>query len=174
MPEHVIIDGNNLLHAMHAHAPIPQVGRETMVQIIDHWARQGDDEVTLVFDGPVPRLGLASQMTSSRITVKFSVSVTADDVIAAMIQRAHDPAGVRVVSSDTALRHAARLRRCRHTDAVAFIDELFPKDHEPRSIVPGASEKPREVSPEEAREWIETFGLDDEEEPFDGHDAMTQ
>ena len=33
--QHVIIDGNNLLHAMHEHAPIPHVGRETLVKIIE-------------------------------------------------------------------------------------------------------------------------------------------
>lgn len=172
MAEHVIIDGNNLLHAMHAYAPIPHVGRETMVKVIDHWARQGDDEVTLVFDGPVPREGLAQQMTSSRITVRFSASVTADDVIARMIQRARDPGSVRVISSDKALRHEALHRRCQYADSAAFIEELFPREGKPPPKAVGSAEKPHEVSAQETEEWLEMFGLDEEDEPFDGYDAM--
>ena len=174
MAEHVIIDGNNLLHAMHAFAPVPLVGRETMVQVIDRWARQGHDEVTLVFDGPVPREGLARQMASSRVTVRFSAPLTADDVIARMIQGVRDPSRVRVVSSDTALRHEALQRRCRHADSAAFIEELFPRPAESPSKAAERGEKPREVSSQETREWLELFGLDDEDEPFDGYDAMTQ
>ena len=170
--QHVIIDGNNLLHAMHAHAPIPHVGRETMVKVIDHWARQGDDKVTLVFDGPVPREGLARQMASGRVTVRFSASVTADDVIARMIQRARDPGSVRVISSDTALRYEALHRRCRYADSVTFIAELFPCEDTSRPKVAGSTETPHQVSPQETEEWLRLFGLDDEDEPFDGYDAL--
>ncbi len=91
MPRHVIIDGNNMLYAMHAHAPIPSVGRETMVKVIERWARRGTDEVTLVFDGPEPIGGLSRQMASSRITVRFSAPKSADDIIVALIHRARDP-----------------------------------------------------------------------------------
>lgn len=174
MPERVIIDGNNLLHAMHAHAPIPSVGRETMVKIIDQWARQSDDDVTLVFDGPVPRKGLAAQMTSSRITVRFSAPATADDIIARMVQRARDPGSVRVISSDTALRHEALHRRCQYADSLAFINELFPPRDERHPKAAASTEKPGQVSPKETDEWLELFGLDDEDEPFDGYDAMTR
>jgi predicted RNA-binding protein with PIN domain len=174
MAEHVIIDGNNLLYAMHAHAPIPHVGRETMVKIIERWARQGDDDVTLVFDGPVPREGLARQMTSPRINVRFSAPDTADDVIVRMIHQVANPDNVRAISSDTAILHEARRKRCRYLDAVAFIQELFPPAGRPRPRTQGSAEKPDEVSPEEAEDWLEEFGLDDEEEPFDGYDAMNQ
>ncbi len=175
MAGHVIIDGNNLLHTMHACAPLPAVGRETLVKIIDRWARQGDDEVTLVFDGPVPREGLAKQMTSGRITVRFSAPATADDVIVAMIQRAKDPGAVRVVSGDKAIRLEASYRRCLHTDAAGFVAELFPSEGKRKPAAPAAGEKPRKVSPRETEEWLELFGFDsDDTEPFDGHDAMTQ
>jgi len=175
MPYHVIIDGNNLQHAMHACAPLPAIGRETLVKIIDRWARQGDDEVTLVFDGPVPREGLAKQMTSSRITVRFSAPATADDVIVAMIQRAKDPGTVRVVSGDKAIRLEAAYRRCLHIDAVGFVAELFPSEGKSQPAAPAMGEKPQKVSPEETKEWLERFGFDsDDTELFDGHDAMTQ
>ncbi len=172
MSEHVIIDGNNLLHAMHAHAPLPAVGRETLVKIVERWAGQRGNQVTLAFDGPVPPEGLAKQMTSGRITVRFSAPITADDLIVAMIQRAKDPGAVRVVSSDTAIRCEARYRRCRHTGAVSFVAELFPDKRTSVPTPPTRPDKPDRLSPEEAQEWLDLFGCDDVER-FDGCDEMT-
>lgn len=174
MPTHVIIDGNNLLYAMRAHAPLPAIGRETLVRVVERWAKQRDDSVTLVFDGPIPHGGLARQMTSSRITVRFSAPMTGDDVIVAMVHRANDPGAVRVVSGDTAIRREARYRRCGHTDVVKFVAELFPSERASSPSPPATSEKPDRVSPEDSREWLELFGVDDETEPFDGHDSMKE
>lgn len=160
MPGHVIIDGNNLLHAMQAHAPIPLVARETMVKIIERWARRGSDDVTLVFDGPAPLAGMLQQMTSRRIAVRFSAPHSADDIIVALIRRQRMPDTVRIVSSDTALRHEARHRRCRHTDAVAFIGELFiPASSSGHDTDPSA-EKPPAPSGLETQAWIAEFNLD--------------
>ena len=175
MAEHVIIDGNNLLHAMHAHAPLPAVGRETLVKLVERWAKRGDSEVTLVFDGATPREGLARQMTSKRIVVCFSAPQTADDVIVAMVYRAKAPGTVRVISSDTAIRREATHRRCRHTDAVTFISELFPPEGRPTTTPTTTDEKPEKPSDQQTREWLEMFGYDDTDtDPFDGYDAMTQ
>lgn len=161
MPSHVIIDGNNLLHAMHEHAPIPHVARETMVKIIERWARTHDDDVTLVFDGPTPRGGLAKQMASDRMDVQFSAPVTADDVIVRLIHDARHPDTLRIVSSDTAIRHEARHRRCRDTTVLSFIEELFPPTtkQEPATVAP--PEKPDHVAPQEADDWLDTFSLSD-------------
>ena len=174
MAMYVIIDGNNLLHAMHAHAPIPYVARETMVKIIERWARTGTDNVSLVFDGPTPRGGLAQQMMSARITVTFSAPKSADDVIAMLIHHAPDPSRVRVVSSDTALRHEAKHRRCGHTDAVSFIDELFPRDDRPAppSSQPDEGEVPDELASKGTKEWLKMFDIEEDDEPFDGFDEM--
>jgi len=163
MSEHVIIDGNNLLHAMHACAPLPTVGRETLTRIVEQWAKGGTDEVTLIFDGPVPREGLAKQMMSKRITVCFSAPETADDLIVAMVHRASDPGAVRVVSGDTAIRREARHRRCRHTEAVAFVSELFPPEDPPKPRPRTRREKPDRPSPDDARKWLKRFGYDDDD-----------
>jgi len=173
MPRHVIIDGNNLLYAMHAHAPIPSVGRETMVKVIERWARRGQDEVTLVFDGPPPIGGLTKQMASSRIAVRFSAPKSADDIIVSLIHRAKDPGSVRAVSSDTAIRHEAHLRRSVCTDSVAFIAELFSNAAPPPE--PGesaADDKPTVGIPTDTDAWLDEFGIDIDDEPFDGFDAM--
>lgn len=164
MPSHVIIDGNNLLHAMHDHAPIPHVARETMVKIIERWARTHDDVVTLVFDGPTPRGGLAKQMASDRMDVQFSAPVTADDVIVRLIHDARHPDTLRIVSSDTAIRHEARRRRCRDTTVLSFIEELFPPTRKQKPATVAPPEKPKHVAPEEALDWLDTFGLSDDDD----------
>ncbi len=171
MDEHVIIDGNNLLHAMREHAPIAPVGRETMVRLIERWSRGSGSSVTLVFDGPVPRGGLSKQLSPDGMTVRFSAPATADDLIVAAIGDEKDPTRLRVVTSDTAIRHAAGYRRCRCTDAVSFIGELFPDQSTNDAPRPLTHEKPANVAPEDAEWWKSTFGGNDDE-PFDGFDAM--
>ncbi|MEE9295170.1 MAG: NYN domain-containing protein [Phycisphaerae bacterium] len=171
---HVIIDGNNLLYAMHEHAPVPHVGRETLFRAVDRWARTHQNKVTLVFDGPKPRTGLAQQMTSSRVNVQFSAPETADDVIIRKIKKASHPTTIRVVTSDSVISHAARYRRCAHTKCAAFVAELFPADRadQPQPLA-APEEKPANLSPDDVNHWLDEFGLDIEEPPFDGHDAMT-
>ena len=171
MGEHVIIDGNNLLHAMREHAPIAAVGRETMVRLIERWSRGSGSSVTLVFDGPAPRGGFSKQLSPEGLTVRFSAPETADDLIVAAIGDEKDPTRLRVVTGDTAIRHAAGYRRCRCTDAVSFIGELFPDPGPCEAPRPLTHEKPTDVAPEDAEHWKHTFGGRDDE-PFDGFDAM--
>ncbi len=178
MPKHVLIDGNNLLHAMHEHAPIPNVGRETLVKIIERWACCTEDEVTIVFDGPVPREGLAKQMASGRITVRFSAPDTADDVIVAEIKTALHPTHIRIVTADKAIRREARHRRSQDTDSASFVQELFRQasdTHEPMVIENPTCEKPEAPSRKESDDWLEMFGYDsDAKRPCDGSDAANQ
>jgi hypothetical protein len=171
MGEHVIIDGNNLLHAMREDAPIAAVGRETMVRLIERWSRGSGSSVTLVFDGPAPRGGFSKQLSPDGLTVRFSAPATADDLIVAAIGDEKDPTRLRVVTSDTAIRHAAGYRKCPCTDAVSFIGELFPAQ-DPAAPPPQADdEKPPDVPSEDIEWWGQAFGGEDDE-PFDGFDAM--
>jgi predicted RNA-binding protein with PIN domain len=171
MAGHVIIDGNNLLHAMHAHAPMPNIGRETLVRIVERWAATSDDSVTLVFDGAAPEGDMAKQIASRRIHVVFAVPLSADDVIVEKVHRAHLPDRIRVVTDDTAIAHEARMRHCTHLGCAAFIRTLLAppaevgceKGDEGESSPD--SEKPESVSPEEIERWVEYF--EDEEGPLD-------
>ena len=173
MTEHVIIDGNNLLYAMREHAPIAAVGRETMVRLIERWSRGSGSSVTLIFDGPVPRGNFHKQLSSDSLTVRFSAPATADDLIVAAIADEKNPACLRVVTSDTAIRHAAGYRRCRCTDAVSFIGELFPDQSPSSAPTPFMDEKPTDVTAEEVEHWKHVVG-GEEEEPFDGFGSMIQ
>ncbi len=170
MVEHVIIDGNNLLHTLREHAPIAAVGRETMVRLIERWGRMSRREVTLIFDGPAPRGGLGEQLSPQGLTVRFSAPKTADDLIVATIRDEKDPTRLRVVTSDKAIRHAAGYRRCRCTDSVSFVSELFPPERVSDATQQLPDEKPAEMQSDDAERWQQAFGGDDE--PFDGFEAM--
>jgi len=171
--DHVIIDGNNLLHALRESGVIASPGRETLVRHLERWAKDKPASVTVVFDGAPPPGPMARQLSSTTVSVQFSAPATADDVIAAMIARAPDPARHRVISSDNAIRHEARLRRCRDDGADAFIRELFPDPPAQRRTSAGTPEKPGDLSPDDQADWRRTFGGDDDE-PFDGYQAMVQ
>jgi len=172
VPQHVIIDGNNLLHTMREHAPIPTVGRETMVRIVERWAKQGRERVTLILDGAPPRDGLSAQMTGAHITVRFSAPRTADDLIVEMIHRAANPDDLRIISRDTAIIHEATRRRCTSTPPIDFIAELFPPA-DAAAPPPKRDEKPDAVSAEEADELLRLLGENEgEDKPFPGADHM--
>lgn len=173
MPQHVIIDGNNLLYAMHEHAPLPHVGRETLVRVIERWAQAGTQEVTLVFDGPEPRGAMGLQMQSTRLDVRFSAPHTADDIIVAMVHETKDPGRIRVVSGDKAIRSEAVSHRCRYVTAAAFVAELVPPKSQTRTESQ-ASDRPQKPEPEgNTDQWLETFGYDNAKpDSFDGLDAM--
>ena len=164
----MIIDGNNLIFAMQQHAP---VGRETMVRIIASWARRGHERVSLIFDGPPPREGLSAQMTSSRITVRFSAPATADDLIVDAIHRARHPHDVRVVSGDTAILKEASRRRAHSTSPIDVISELFPSS---RDGAPGPPrprhEKPDHGAAGEARVLMELLGEEGSGAPVPGEE----
>lgn len=182
MAGHIIIDGNNLLYAVHEHAVQRQIGRERLVRLVEAWARRVENRVTLVFDGPVPKGGLAGQLSSKRIDVRFSASHTADDVIVAMIEQSTDPGKLRVVTGDKAIAKVAAYRRCHCTPPIDFAAELEPPraDRKPQrgdsrnpAEESGPHEKPDDHGTNDGTEWLDAFGYDDtDDEPFDGHDAM--
>jgi len=178
MTGHTLIDGNNLLFAMHAHAPVPNVGRETLVRVVERWAYRGDSRITLVFDGPTPRGALARQMSSKRMTVLFAAPQSADDVIVDKLRHARQPTTVSVVTDDGAIAHEARRRRATVIGCVSFIDMLFaPDEPEARggssavgSKVPPGNEKPETVSKDEVDRWVEFF---DDDQPMSDYPELS-
>ncbi len=165
MKRHVIIDGNNLLYAMHEHAPLPHIGRETLVKIIERWAASRNDDVSLVFDGPTPLGGFAGQMMSDLIDVSFSAPLTADDVIVSMVESAQHPDLVRVITSDRAVAHAARYQRCGHTDATSFVLELFPSSSQSKPKEPKAQVNTKQNRALDTDQWLKEFGYEDQPAP---------
>ena len=105
--------------------------------------------------------------------MRFSAPKTADDIIVDLIKRAKHPPLVRVVTGDTAIRYEARCRRCQHTSAVEFVRELFDPGHPSTKTRKPQQEKPQQQTAEEKQEWLDIFD-DDDDQSFDGYEAMMQ
>ena len=174
VPDIVLIDGNNLLHAVRVLGPTRPPGRETLLKIIERWATDQHDEVTLVFDGPRPHGAFGEQMRSEQIEVLFSGSRTADDCIVERLGTLPNPDRVLVVTDDTAIQYEARRRRCRSASTSVFIASLFPPDSTaaPTKTPEPVGDKPSNISERERNEWLASFDDGEADEPFDGFDAM--
>jgi predicted RNA-binding protein with PIN domain len=172
--ENVIIDGNNLLHAVRMLGPQRAPGRETLLRIIERWAVDSGQNVLLVFDGPPPRGGFGEQMRSSRIEVIFSESRTADDCIVERLEQKPRAGKFLVVSDDTAIQYEVRRQGCQNVPTTAFIALLFPKDSPPTPSDSAitSNKKPAQTSTGEPDNWLDLFDDGQSDEPFDGFDSM--
>ncbi len=171
MDEYLVIDGNNLLHALRESGAVPALGRETLVRQLERWAKTAAAKVTLVFDGAPPAGAMARQLSSRILSVRFSAPRTADDLIVEFVRRASDPAMVRVISDDGAIRHEVGLRRCQHVGTGPFIQELFSPPSPPQRSTAPPPEKPSAPTADELEKWKQKFGSENDE-PFDGYEAM--
>ena len=153
-----LIDGNNLLHAVRAGESGRAIGRETLCRILGEWTAGHPAEVTVVFDGPAPRGGLARQMSRPGLEVRFSGPRSADAVIEDEVARASAAGSITVITSDRAIRHAVRYRRARCISSEDFVAQLQhqPDDTTTEPVEP--PEKPPELSADETRQWLNEFG----------------
>jgi len=168
-----IIDGNNLLFAVKARAPVKPPGREGLVRRIEQWARNRPDHVIVAFDGAAPKGGLRDQLSPARLEVRFSAPQTADDLIVGLIHTCPDPGSVEVISDDKAILYEARLRGCRTRGAAEFVDLLFQPQRTRPIHPPKEPAKPENLSADEQAFWRREFNVsDDDERPPDDLDAM--
>lgn len=174
MPEIVIIDGNNLLHAVRVLGPTRPPGREKLTRLIERWAVETHNHVMLVFDGPAPAGPFGKQMQSQAVELVFSGMRTADDCIVERLKGITNADHVKVISDDTAIRYEARQNNCRLVSTTAFIASLFPPSDIPKreASVEASAEKPAETSNADRQTWLEVFDDGAPEEPFDGFEAM--
>jgi hypothetical protein len=173
---HIIIDGNNLLHAVHAHARQSFAGREALTRMIQQWAVKQSPRpprVTLVYDGPPPSAGLERQMQAS-VAVLFSGILSADDVIIEMIHKDRNPANLEIVSCDGAIIHEARYQKCHTTDSGAFVRRIESVNAPKSAKHPNSARSPsRDAAPDDkprppllsTDDWLTEFNADDIEIP---------
>ena len=87
-------------------------------------------------------------------------AATADDVIIRLIATSTAPRRLTVVSSDRAIRDAARRRRCRTLSSDAFIQRLTEAVRGRRRPQPPTRSGPS--TPGSVRHWLEAFGFAEE------------
>ncbi len=157
----LLIDGNNLQYAANDVGTSDLlIGRSMLCSEIGAWAKRRDQRVHIVFDGPVPSAQRAEQIGDPAIEVSFSgAGVSADAVIARIVETDSAARRLLVVSSDREVAHAARRRQARVVRSDEFWTMLR-RDlarPEPEHVEP--EEKETGSSPAAAQQWLDEFGL---------------
>jgi len=120
----VIVDGNNVMGCRPDGWWRDRAGAaRRLVERLGAWAARTGERVVIVFDGAAP----AVPPTASGVDVRYASRPgrdAADDVIAALVAGAPDPAALRVVTSDAGLAARVRAHGARVTGARALRDAL--------------------------------------------------
>lgn len=101
----LLIDGNNLLHSL----PRSQRSRADVRQMVLETVRHERFQVTVVFDGPPPD-GSPKVENLGRVTVRYSGSSSADDVILRVLPDGSRASEWVVVTDDRELGNRVRNR----------------------------------------------------------------
>lgn len=143
-----LVDGNNLAHALGL-----SIGgladRENCARMVASFCRSRGAQATVVFDGKAPE-GARDSTRSHRVSVLYSGSRSADDVILRLVSDSKAPGDFTVVTSDKSLGD-----KCRHRGASVERTHEFSKRLERRPGTPGGS--PPKPAPRETREQIEAW-----------------
>ena len=111
MQEHLIVDGNNTMHA------IPEIKRElatdrnmardSLLRLLEPVVNDGD-RLTVVFDGKEGKGSIQRHRNIDSFAVVYSSSSEgADGVIERMVMAAKQPARICVVTNDNLIRNCA-------------------------------------------------------------------
>ncbi len=156
-----IIDGNNLLWALHDTIEEREVTTELeLCRVLSRYFALTGEPGLVVFDGagPADRSEFDKIMNVEIVFAGFHHD--ADTVIEEKLKANTSPRRVTVVSSDRRLRRAAALRKAAAVKSEEFWEQVrkelarkTPRRREPEEKREGLSES-------ETDRWLETFGLD--------------
>lgn len=148
-PMPLLIDGHNLIGRMDGLSLADPDDEAALVERVRRYCRRHRRRATVVFDCGLPG-GPSCLLSSPEVEVLFApTGSNADALIRHLLRQERDPAGLLVISSDRAIRAAARARGARTMTAEAFAAQLTVKP-------PRESEKPQQEG--NVKEWLEVFG----------------
>ena len=112
MQEHLIVDGNNALHAIPEFAREMKLdrsrARESLLHFLEPLQSMGGSLLSVVFDGKGGPQSVSTHRGIEGYTVIYSSSVEgADGVIERMLMRAKQPERIVVVTNDVLIRNCA-------------------------------------------------------------------
>jgi predicted RNA-binding protein with PIN domain len=128
VPDTIVIDGNNLLHAARKAGGRPAASdfdaeRWALARDLDRLTGAIAARVTIVFDGT--RGGREEAFRTSSLDVVFSpASEAADTVIERIVCGAPDPGRILVVTSDRMERQMVEARGAAVVSCERFLDDL--------------------------------------------------
>jgi len=152
----LLIDGHNLIGS----GKLPGISLADeddelkLVRLLRRYHSRVRKKITVFFDAGLPG-GRSRELSSSGVEVIFARDrgQRADDLIASRLQRAANPRGLTVVTSDRTLADIARARGARvisSAEFAAWLTTPLPSSQRPREEPP--------LSPQEVEEWLAFFG----------------
>lgn len=99
----IIVDGNNLLHSL----PKREQSRQAVRQRALDTVRHEGVSLTVVFDGPPPA-GSPALEHLGRVSVRYSGTASADDIIVGLLSKGGRVSDWIVVTDDKGLRNRVR------------------------------------------------------------------
>lgn len=162
---HVLIDGNNLLHAVwpaEAKRARPRGWLRLRLRLLDQLRRQpypGNPAVTVVFDARLAPEDESSPSQHHGIAIRYSTGYpSADDLIEELIHQDGAPSQLLVVSNDRRLREAARRRGSTAIGCLDFYASLGRATPPPTPADEEPSDKPERGSDADMQQWLREFG----------------
>jgi hypothetical protein len=156
----LIIDGNNLLHAIFKVAgdteSINDVG---LCRWVSRFLGLTGEKGEIIFDGsgPPDKSGFDN---IANLEVSFSgMGSDTDTVIEDKIRASTAPRSLTIVSSDRRLRKAARARKAMSVKAESFWVDLQ-RQLNRKAAIKEPAEKRRGISDSETKQWLDFFGLE--------------
>ena len=161
----VLIDGYNLMHAVGFAPPTnsTRTAHDSARRRFLDWltatpaVKAAPTSVRVVFDAQNSKRDLGSS-THRGVTVTFSFSQTADDLIEALISVHPHPQQLRVVSNDSRLRDFARRKKCPHLTCEEFMDWATTPPTSRPDDSPKPDDKPKTDWPDEFDTLMKAFG----------------
>ncbi len=150
---HVLIDGHNLIGKLPDISLADRDDETKLLRRVQQYRARTGRRITVFFDG-----GVVYKPGSTRklggITIRYAPhGITADTLIVTQLRRERNPKEVLVVSSDRAIRHAARLAGVNIMSSDEFARTLAELR---TSTTADANDLP--LPPEEVDEWLSIFG----------------
>lgn len=158
----VIIDGTNLLWAIHEARDEPEATNEIQLcRTLDRYFGMTAEEGEVVFDGAGPPD--KSEFDSvGRLSVVFSgFHSDADTVIEEKVAASTSPRRLTVVSNDRRLRQAVAARKAATIKSDQFWSQVLGELRRQKPAVKEPEEKRDGLTDGETEQWLDLFGLDD-------------
>ena len=157
----LIIDGHNLVPKIPG-LSLQALDDETqLIELLSAYSRRSRRKVEVFFDNAQP--GMLRARIYGNVTARFvRAGMPADQAIREKLTRLGKAArNWTVVSSDHQVQAAAGGARATVVSADAFAQELL-QTLEASPPEPGGSDE--KLSPEEVEEWLDLFGVEDQDE----------
>ena len=156
----VIIDGYNLLHAIHkAEEDSESISDVALCRIIGGYLKQIGEAGEIIFDGTGPRDKSGFDNISNLEVFFAGLGTDTDTIIEDKIKVNTAPKRLTIVSSDRRLRKAAHARKATAVKSDVFWSNLQKQLSRKKGIREPAA-KWQGLTDSETKQWLEFFGLE--------------